>query len=76
MWEWNSFKYKDVEKILRKLWCEKLTNKKGSHEIWVNHNVNLEFPVVNHWSEEMRIWTLRGMLKIAQIDEEDFLNAR
>lgn len=71
---WNSFKYKDVVRKIEKLWCKKLESKKGSHEIRININTNLEFVVVNHWAKEMRIGTLKAMLRGAWINEKDFLD--
>ena len=76
MWVWSSFKYKDVERILIKLWCEYKYTPWWSHARRYNPKNWLLFHVVNHKAKEMKIWTLRWMLKKAGILEEDFLKHR
>jgi len=45
----DSFKYKDVVKLLEYWDCYYLRpGAKGSHEVWFNPNENLEITVVNH----------------------------
>jgi hypothetical protein len=61
---------------LENFWCKKLYNCKWSHEIRYNPLSDVEFTVVNHGADNMRMWTLRAMLKKAWITEEDFLENR
>lgn len=72
---WSSFKYKIVAKKLNFLGCKYTWKCKWTHEIWYNPISDKDFTVVNHWSDNMRMGTLRNMLKIAWIEEADFLDA-
>ena len=67
------FSYREVTRKLRKLGFEFYRSGKGDHQIWFNPNTNLRTTVPYH--REIKEGTLRNILKQAQIEVEDFLNA-
>lgn len=77
MWIRDSFSFRVVQKKLKKLGCTKIDNGNWwSHELRFSNYTKSEFTVVNHKSQKnMRMWTLRAMLKNAGIPEDDFKNA-
>jgi predicted RNA binding protein YcfA (HicA-like mRNA interferase family) len=66
------FRYKDVIRKLRKLGFQFDRQARGSHEIWHSSQTGRRTTIPNH-PREMREGTLRGILKEAGIEVDDFL---
>lgn len=66
------FKYNEVTRKLRKLGFHFDRQARGSHEIWHNPQTGRRTTVPHH-RREMREGTLRGILREAEIDVEEFL---
>lgn len=67
------FSYREVTRKLQKLGFEFYRSGKGDHEIWFNSVTNLRTTIPHH--REIKEGTLRNILKQAQIEVEDFLQA-
>lgn len=67
------FSYREVIRKLRKLGFEFYRSGKGDHEIWFNSVTNLITTIPHH--REIKEGTLKNILKQAQIEIEDFLQA-
>jgi predicted RNA binding protein YcfA (HicA-like mRNA interferase family) len=70
---WN-IKYRDLIKKLKKLWYEFYREWKWSHELWVNKQKWLVLPIPKHNSKDLRIWTLRIIIKELNINVEEFID--
>ncbi len=67
------FSYRKVTRKPGKLGFEFYRSGKGSHEVWINSTNHLRTTITHH--KEIREGTLRNILKQAQIEVEEFLEA-
>ena len=71
-------KYREVARKLRALGCVELPHRgTGSHRKWYNpasHN-QLPVPVPDWGSKDLKIGTLRAIVRQLEFDWEDFKNA-
>lgn len=67
------FKYRQINKKLKKLGFEFVRQAAGSHEIWRNPNTDRYTTIPNH-PGDMPEGTLHAILKQADITIEQFLN--
>jgi predicted RNA binding protein YcfA (HicA-like mRNA interferase family) len=70
----SGFKYKDVARKLRSFGYAYDRPGKGSHEVWRHVDTGLVI-LVPHHSRDMPEGTLRGILREAAIDVDEFLRA-
>lgn len=63
--------YRDVIKKLRKLGFAFRRSTGGSHEIWWNEERRITCVVPHH--KEIKVGTLRSILRQAKVSEEEFL---
>ena len=68
------FKYREIIKRLKILGFQFDRHAAGSHEIWYNQTTNRYTTIPNH-TGDMPEGTLRAILKQANIQPNDFLNA-
>jgi predicted RNA binding protein YcfA (HicA-like mRNA interferase family) len=68
------FKYREVARKLRSLGFEFDRPGPGSHEVW-RHTITTRKVTVPHHSHDMAEGTLRTILREAQIDVDEFLEA-
>ena len=73
------FSYKEASSKLRYLGCALVRQWKWSHEIWVNPN-HKDFPVlwdfvIPRKNKDINEFTLKAILKQADISQQDFLDA-
>ena len=66
--------YRELTRKLRALGCEFKRTSKGSHEIWVNPNVNLT-TVIPHHHGDIPKGTLHAILKQLGISPDEFAKA-
>jgi predicted RNA binding protein YcfA (HicA-like mRNA interferase family) len=59
-------KYSELEKKLKKQGCYWVKNGKR-HPIWYSPNTGLNFELSYHANEEIKIGTLKGILKAAGV---------
>ena len=64
---------KDCVKILCNKFGFKITGRKGSHVRLSKETSDGKIGTVVPMHKELKIGTLKGILKLAQIDEEEFL---
>ncbi len=65
-------KYREVEKKLRKLGCVELKSKGGSHRKWINPALNQGAPVPDWGSKDLKMGTLRAVIKQLGLDWDEF----
>lgn len=68
------FKYRDVARKLRRLGWEFDRPGRGSHEIWIHPERQRVVTIPRH-TGDMPEGTLRAILREAEIDVDEFLNA-
>ncbi len=69
-------KYREVERKLRKLGCVELPRRGGgSHRKWYNPILNGKATVPDWGSKDLRLGTLRSVVKDLGFDWEDFNRA-
>ena len=69
-------KYRDVARKLRALGCEELPRRKGgSHRKWHNPATGRIAPVPDWANKDLRMGTLRAIIKQLGLDWEDFQKA-
>jgi predicted RNA binding protein YcfA (HicA-like mRNA interferase family) len=68
----GGFKYKEVIRRLKLLGLEFKRQAKGSHEIWHNPNADCLVVIPNH--KDIKEFTLKSILKQANINEDEFLS--
>ena len=66
------FSYQEVARKMRRLGFVFYREGKGSHEVWINQN-NLRTTIPRH--REIKEGTLRNILKQAQVEIDEFLDA-
>jgi predicted RNA binding protein YcfA (HicA-like mRNA interferase family) len=69
----NSFKYKDVVKVLEHFGCKFSGEGKGSHEGRESGITGKHFLVPNHGAKEIREGTLMSIFKSAEISKEQVI---
>ena len=69
------FSYREIARRLRSLGLSFYRQAAGSHEIWINPNLNQYTTIPNH-PGDMPEGTLRAVLKQAGVDAKVFLKAR
>ncbi len=57
------YNYLQLTKKLKKLWFGFYRQWKWSHCLWVNENLWKVVPIPNHWWKDVRIGTLREIIK-------------
>jgi predicted RNA binding protein YcfA (HicA-like mRNA interferase family) len=70
----SGFKYKDVARKLRTLGFRFDRQARGSHEIWRHEMSGRKATLVRH-SKPIAEGTLQAILREAEIDIDEFLNA-
>mgnify|MGYP001559175473 FL=1 len=69
-------KYLDVAKKLRKLGCEEIPRRSGgSHRKWHNPVSGSVVPVPDWGSKDLKIGTLRNIIRQLDLDWEEFREA-
>ena len=71
----SGFSYRDIIKRLKLLGFTFFRHGAGSHEIWYNIDTD-RFTTVARHNFDMQEWTLRAVLKQADVSVDEFLNAR
>ncbi len=64
-------RYRDLIRKLRKLGCEFERQGRRSHEIWVKLGTELEGTVPDWGSKDLKLGTVRKILRDLQIDRRD-----
>lgn len=66
-------KYREIARKLKTLGCEELPRRgKGSHRIWLNPASGKISPVPNWGSKDLKIGTLRGIVKQLGLEWKKF----
>jgi predicted RNA binding protein YcfA (HicA-like mRNA interferase family) len=66
-------KYREVAKKLIKLGCQELPRRgKGSHRLWFNPTQNLTAPLPDWGAKDIKMGTLRAVVKQLGIAWEEF----
>ncbi len=69
-------KYREVAEKLRKLGCEELPRRGGgSHRIWHNPATGGISPLPDWGRKDLRIGTLRRMVRLLALDWDEFKKA-
>ena len=69
-------KYRQVARKLRKLGCEEIPRRGGgSHRKWHNPATGGYAPVPDWGAKDLKIGTLRGVVRFLGLDWEDFKQA-
>ncbi|CAN2039660.1 mRNA interferase HicA [Candidatus Magnetomoraceae bacterium gMMP-15] len=67
-------KYKIVKRKLIKLGCKEIPRKGGgSHRKWYNPKNKIPVPIPDWGSKDLKIGTLRHIVKILNLDWQEFL---
>ena len=72
MHKYYPLKYKDIAKVLKRMWCNEAYNMHWSHIMWYNPKNDIFFDVVNHQAKEILTKTIELMLKSAWINRSEF----
>jgi predicted RNA binding protein YcfA (HicA-like mRNA interferase family) len=70
----SGYRYREIIKILKRFGFEFYRQGAGSHEIWYNPATKKFTTIPNH-TGDMPEGTLRAILKQADINPEDFIQA-
>ena len=70
----SGYRYREIIKILKRFGFEFYRQGAGSHEIWYNPTTKRFTTIPNH-TGDMPEGTLRAILKQADINPEDFIQA-
>ena len=66
-------KYREIAKKLKKLGCEEIPRRGGgSHRKWYNPKTNRIVPIPDWGSKDLKIGTLRQIIKQLGLNWEDF----
>jgi predicted RNA binding protein YcfA (HicA-like mRNA interferase family) len=66
-------KYREVARKLRALGCDELPRRgKGSHRVWHNPTTNQISPLPDWGSKDLKIGTLRGVVRQLGIEWDEF----
>jgi mRNA interferase HicA len=69
-------KYREAALKLKKLGCEEIPRRgKGSHRIWQNRKTNRITPLPDWGSKDLKLGTLRAVIRQLGLDWDDFTNA-
>ena len=69
-------KYREVAKKLKRLNCERIPHRgSGSHRIWMNPHTQTEASIPDWRGKDLKIGTLRSILKQLEIDYQTFLES-
>ena len=69
-------KYREVSKKLKRLSCEEIPERRsGSHRIWANPNTQTEASIPDWRGKDLKIGTLRSILRQLKIDYQTFLDS-
>jgi len=68
--------YRDLTRKLTGLGCEFRRHGKGSHEIWVNLNNRKKTSIPNWGRKDLKMGTIRAILRQLEIDLSVFENAK
>ena len=64
--------YRELTRKLRRLGCEFDRQGRGDHEIWLKPNTRMRTTIPNWQGRDMRIGTIRAILRDLDISKEDF----
>jgi len=70
----SGYRYREIIKILKRFGFEFYRQAAGSHEIWYNPTTKKFTTIPNH-TGDMPEGTLRAIVKQADINPEDFIQA-
>ncbi len=65
-------RYRTLAKRLKKLGCEELRSAKGSHRIWYNPNTDLEAVAPDWGTKDLRLGTVRAIIRQLGISRKEF----
>lgn len=69
-------KYREVAQKLKKMGCEELPRRgKGSHRVWLNPTNGKISPVPNWSSKDLKLGTLRSIVKQLGLEWKNFQDA-
>lgn len=71
----DGFKYRDIIKKLKIFGFQFFRYGKGSHEIWINLETKIKVTIPRH-NGDMPEGTLKAILRVAEIDVEEFINTK
>ncbi len=67
--------YRELTRKLRRLGCELDRQGRGDHEIWININTHSRTTIPNWGSRDLRIGTVRAILRDLGVSRDDFNRA-
>jgi predicted RNA binding protein YcfA (HicA-like mRNA interferase family) len=69
-------KYNEIKRKLNKLGCKEIPRKgKGSHRKWYNPKQNLPVPVPDWGSKDLKIGTIKNIVKLLDLNWTRFSQA-
>jgi predicted RNA binding protein YcfA (HicA-like mRNA interferase family) len=70
-------KYRDAYKKLKALGCEELARRRaGSHRVWHNPENGKIAPLPDRGSKDLKLGTLRAVIRQLGLDWKDFTDAK
>jgi predicted RNA binding protein YcfA (HicA-like mRNA interferase family) len=70
-------KYREVSKKLKVLGCEEFSRRGGgSHRVWHNPQNGKIAPLPDWGAKDLKLGTLRAVIRQLGLDWQDFLNAK
>ncbi len=68
-------KYREIAKKLKKMGCEEVPRRGGgSHRKWLNRQVSKGTIIPDHGAKDLKIGTVKGIVKQLELDWEEFKN--
>ena len=69
-------RYREAARKLRKLGCEEIPRRRGgSHRLWHNPATDALVPLPDWGRKDLKLGTLRGVIRQLDLDWEAFKNA-
>ncbi len=69
-------RYKDIAKRLRKFGCYEVRQGKGSHRVWYNPETGQVTTIPDWGSKDLRVGTVRAIIRDLGISRKDFGSLR
>jgi mRNA interferase HicA len=68
-------RYREVERKLNRLGCVELKSGSGSHRKWINPGTGRGAPIPDWGSKDLKMGTLRAVIKQLGLEWNDFTKA-